>query len=84
MYPEFVETVESKKLLNAGTCSSGGASASSSSSAEQSPDPITYRPGEIPLLGLGSLASLKIQDDPDACDSLGLDADDVSSFFQVF
>ncbi|XP_021957959.1 dual specificity protein phosphatase Mpk3 isoform X2 [Folsomia candida] len=66
-YPEWVETSESKKML---------AASASSSSAEPSPDPA-YRPGEVPLLGLGSLASLKIQDDPDACDScIGLDPDD--------
>lgn len=68
LYPEWVETAESKKAL---------AASASSSSAEPSPEPC--RPGEVPLLGLGSLASLKIQDDPDACDScIGLDPDDVS------
>lgn len=72
LYPEWVETAESKKLLAA-------SASTSSSSAEPSPDPYIYRPGEVPLLGLGSLASLKIQDDPDACDScIGLDPDDVS------
>jgi len=40
--------------------------------------------GEVPLLGLGSLASLRIDDDAEACDScVGLDSDDVSFIWIV-
>jgi len=70
LYPEWVESNESRKQ-------SGAHLSSSSSSSNNSPGPF----GEAPLLGLGSLASLRIQDEGDACDSsLGLELDDVSSF----
>ncbi|ODM94268.1 Dual specificity protein phosphatase Mpk3 [Orchesella cincta] len=64
LYPEWIVTTAEAK----NTCSS-----SNSASSEEN----TLEPGEVPLLGLGSLASLRIQDDPDTCDSsIGLDLDD--------
>lgn len=67
-YPEWLVTPEAKN-----SCSTSNPA----SSEEDGPEP-----GEVPLLGLGSLASLRIQDDPDTCDSsIGLDLDDVSIEF---
>ncbi|CAL8093736.1 unnamed protein product [Orchesella dallaii] len=64
LYPEWIVTTAEAK----NACSS-----SNSASNEEN----TLEPGEVPLLGLGSLASLRIQDDPDTCDSsIGLDLDD--------
>ncbi len=68
LYPEWVESNDSRKT-------SGGLLSSSSSSSNNSPGPFV----EPPLLGLGSLASLRIQDEGDTCDSsIGLEPDDVS------
>jgi len=72
LYPEWVEADEIKK--NAPIHLS-----SSSSSSNNSPGP--FAEGEVPLLGLGSLASLRIKDEGDACDSsIGFDPDDVRPF----
>lgn len=65
IYPEWIVTPEARSI-----CSGSNSS---------SKDDHSLEPGEVPLLGLGSLASLRIQDDPDTCDSsIGLDLDDVS------
>ncbi|CAG7687033.1 unnamed protein product, partial [Allacma fusca] len=64
-YPEWVESVDTNKRPH------------NSISSEDSCSGSPAVPGEVPLLGLGCLASLRIQDDPDACDSsIGLDLDD--------
>lgn len=77
LYPEWVETNEAAQLQRG--CGTGAGQQRSPFGDAGSPRSGAGESNEIPLLGLGSLASLRIQDETENCDScIGLEADDVS------